>query len=139
MSDNRQDSQGSRLKMGDAASPETFTTIEELTSIPAFGQGYNPRDRTTLEDTAPNTAHGFMTEDTQTISVAWNPTGAVQLAMVVACNAKVAKNFQITLPTSPVTTKAFTGKILKYSAPYPTGVDTDLMIDFTITKTSVFS
>ena len=139
MSDNRTDSQGSTLKMGDAASPEAFAIIGELAAIPVVSQAYNPRDRTTLADTAPNTHQGFMTEDTFEVEVAYNKADPTQRAMEVACDAKVAKNFQLTYPTSPVTTKLFTGKVMSYTAPYAEGNDQDLMVKYSISKTSVFS
>ena len=138
MSDNRVDAQGSYLKMGDAASPEVFTAIGELADIPEIAQMYSERDRTTLADTHQKVHQGLPQSADFSVVVAWNPTDAIQAAMITACTGKTEKNFQLVYASSPVRTKTFTGKIMSYSEPYET-VDKDLLIGFKIKKTSLFT
>ena len=138
MSDNRRDSQGTELQMGDGASPETFTVIGELADIPEIPEEYSERDRTTLADTARKIHHGFPLLSKFDIQVADSLTDSVQAAMTAAARAKTEHNFRAYYPDSPAKTYGFTAKILKWTPPFG-GVDSDLNVKWTLVKTSLFS
>lgn len=138
MSDNRRDSQGTELQMGDGASPEFFTVIGELADMPEIPEEYSERDRTTLADTARKIHQGFPVLSKFDVEVAASTTDAIQAALIAAAQAKTEHNFRCYYPDSPAKTYAFTGKVMRWNPPYGS-VDADLKIKFTIVKTSLFS
>jgi len=138
MSDNRRDSGGSQLQMGDGASPEVFAVIGELADIPEIPEEYSERDRTTLADTSRKIHQGFPILSKFDVEVAASTTDTIQAALIAAAAAKTEHNFRLYYDDSPALTYAFTGKVMRWNPPMG-GVDSDLMTKFTIVKTSLFS
>ena len=138
MSDNRRDSGGSQLQMGDGASPEVFAVIGELADIPEIPEEYSERDRTTLADTSRKIHQGFPILSKFDVEVAASTTDTIQAALITAAAAKTEHNFRLYYDDSPALTYAFTGKVMRWNPPMG-GVDSDLMTKFTIVKTSLFS
>ena len=88
------------LKLGDAASPEVFTTIGEVVSIGPIAQKKDLVEVTHMLSTAKEFIAGL--SDGQEITVVCNylPTNTQQAALVVAAaSVTAAKNFKYVMPS----------------------------------------
>jgi hypothetical protein len=140
MSDNRIDSQGCSLKIDISTSTtSSYAAIGELADIPEIPEEYSERDRTTLVDTARQIHQGFPVVSKFDIEVAYNTTDAAQIQMQAVAASKELKGFQLVYSDSPPTTLYFNGKVMKKTAPYLKGVDSDAFIKFTVAKLSLLS
>jgi hypothetical protein len=90
---------GSLLKIGDAASPEVFTTIYEVTDIGDFGQENDLVEVTHMQSTAKEYIYGLADGVEFGVSVNYNPTNATHVALLVAQAARTTKNMKLTLPS----------------------------------------
>lgn len=111
---------GSLLKRGDAASPEAFTTIAEVTSIGEFGSERGLLDVTNLD--SPDTFMEYLLamKDGVELSVQANflPTNATQnyaAGLIKDHNDGTRRNFQLVLPSS-FGTFSFTGLVRSWKA-----------------------
>lgn len=109
------------LKIGDAASPEVFTTIGEVVSIGALGQQNDLIEVTHLESLAKEYIGGL--PDGLEIAVVCNykPTNAQQVALITAVTVGTSKNFKYTMPSGGGSlTFSFAALVLGWNIPSTT-------------------
>jgi hypothetical protein len=106
-----------RFKLGDGASTEVFSTIEEAFSISGVGKTRELVDVTSFDSNGNREFIGGLA-DGQEITVECNyvPAATVQAAMIAAVEAGLNRNFQVVDETagSPVKTYAFTASPLSW-------------------------
>lgn len=90
---------GTLLKIGDAASPEVFTTIYEVTSIGDFGQENDLVEVTHFQSTAKEYIYGLADGVEFPVTVNYAPANATHVAVLAAQAARTTKNFKLTLPS----------------------------------------
>ena len=124
-------SKGMTLGIGDAASPEVFTSIGGIVDMPNIAPSKSVKDRTALADSIRYYGHGIEEPPQFTLSLYWNPDDTQQTALTTAYTNETYNNYRITCPDSPPTTYTFKAMVASSpSTPYG-GVDDDLMIDVT--------
>lgn len=100
-------SQGMTIARGDAASPEVFTTISEVTSIAGPGGQAAVIDVTDLSSTAKEKRMGLPDEGQVTLGLAYIPTDTQHDQLRQDRNAQTEHNFRISFTDSPATTWTF--------------------------------
>ncbi len=118
------------MKVGNAASPEVFTSIGEVVSFGSFGQMNDLIDVTHLESLAKEYIYGLADGVELPVVCNYIPTGVQQVAMLAAQAAKTTKNFKLALPTSPVTSFTFSALVRGWSITGAT--NTAIQITFTM-------
>ena len=107
--------QGATLKVGDAASPEVFTAIGEVIGFDGPGGSAAVIDITDLSATAKEKSMGLPDEGQITAELNYDPANTQQDALWTARANQTLKNFQITIPSSPVETWSFAGYVTGFS------------------------
>jgi hypothetical protein len=101
---------GTTFGVGDAASPEVFTTIAEILTISGPNISAEEIEVTNLD--SPNDFKEYISglKDGGTIDLEVNwIKGTQQVALRDAIAAGTKDNYELTFPTSPVTTAVFLG------------------------------
>lgn len=121
-------SKGTLIKLGDGASPESFTTIGGINTVPAIDTAKSVLEDTAISDDNRHYGFGIGEPPLLTFSCFWNPDDAQQTALRTAHDNETEKNFQAVMPDSPTTTYAFTGIVTRIGTPYA-GINEFLMFD----------
>jgi hypothetical protein len=115
MSSTALQSQGMTLGIGDAASPEVYTTITNVNSMSGPGGSATEIDVTDLSSSAKEFRLGLQDEGEVTAEIQYVPAD-VQHALLRATRAAgTSKNFRITFTDSPQTTWTFTAFVKTFS------------------------
>lgn len=130
MSELATDAQGTTLKIGDAASPEVFTAISEVTDISGPGGSAQVKDVTDLASTRKEKKMGLPDEGQITFTCFFIYGNTQHELLETRRAARTLTNFQLTIPTSPVTTKNFSGYVIATPKSFPT--DGDVSANITI-------
>lgn len=118
---NEQIGLGAAINRGDAASPEVFTEIANVTSITSPSLALETKDVTNLGTTTARTfIPGLVDSGEVTIEMNWDGSNAQITGLRTDLTSKVARNFTITFPDSPVTTAAFTAYVTSFGSPITT-------------------
>jgi hypothetical protein len=118
MSSSALDSQGMLLQYLDTTasplSPQTFTTIPEISNISGPGGQANEIDVTDLSSTAKEFRMGLQDEGSITIDMNYIPANAVHAAMRTARANQTLTTFRIKFTDSPNTVWTFTAFVLGF-------------------------
>lgn len=128
MSSSALESQGMTIQVGDAASPEVFTTIPEVTEIGGPGGQANEIDVSDLSSTGKEFRIGLKDEGQITLSMAWRPANAVHDGLWNDRTARTLRNFKLNFTDSPVSDWTF--------AAYVMGIEISNSVD-DVTRASV--
>lgn len=115
MSSNALLSQATTIALGDGASPEVFTEIQEVQSLDGPGGQAAEIDVTDLSSTSKEYRLGLQEEGDITMDIMYIP-GDTQHAAIRALRASGAlNNFRISFTDSPTTTWTFAGLVKGFS------------------------
>lgn len=122
-------SNGCTLALGDGASPEVFTVLDELISISGPAEAAPTIDATALDDTARKFIRGIEDHGELSVQAHWDPDDTLgQVAARTSFTAQTTKNWKITFTDSPATTWTFAAIVVGWS----TEVALDQSIQVTI-------
>lgn len=124
-------SQGVTFKIGDGGSPtETFNDVGELRDVTGLrGGGATVIDASTLASTRREKVMGLPDEGQCSLSVWYDPADSQQTALEAARDSRALTNFQVTIPSTPVTTFAFSGFVLDFEV----GAQIDGLVEGSVT------
>ncbi len=112
MSSSALESQGMTIAIGDAASPEVFTTIPDINNIGGPGGQASEIDVTDLSSTGKEFRIGLKDEGQITLAVFWRPKQAQHLQLWNDRTNRTLRNFRITFTDSPATTWTFAAYVM---------------------------
>lgn len=110
-------SQGMLLGVGDAASPEVYTTISEISDISGPDGSAGEIDVTDLSSTAKEFKRGLTDNGSVTATMMFVPTDTQHAQLRTDFNSatEVARNYRITFTDSPNTTWTFSAYVASFS------------------------
>lgn len=101
------------LKLGNAASPEVFTTVFEVTSIGEIGQENDLLEATHMLSTAKEYIGGLPDGVEFQVAVNFKPTDTGHLALLTAQSAGTSRNFELVLPAGASSRKFVFSALVK--------------------------
>ena len=104
--------QSTQLKIGDAASPEVFTAIAQITSIDGPSGTATVIDTTNLSSTAKEKVMGLHDNGQITFEGQYDPNNTQHALLFTRKEAATLTNFNLVIPSSPTETWAFAGYVL---------------------------
>lgn len=107
MSSSALQSQGMTIGVSDAASPEVYTTIANVSSISGPGGSASEIDVTDLSSTAKEFRLGLQDEGEVTLEIQYVPANTQHALLRSLRAAGTSRNFRITFTDSPQTTWTF--------------------------------
>lgn len=130
MSDNVR-SQGMTVGLGDAASPEVFTTIDGIQGINGPTGTATVLDASDLSSTAKEKIIGLRDWGSFTLTTKYDPEDATHASLRGKLGATTSDNYKITFAdASPATTWDFAAFVTGFAV--SAGVDAILMVDITL-------
>lgn len=128
-------SKGTLLKMGDGASPETFTTVGQVQDISGPSLSLGTVEVTNHSSTAREFVADILGGGEVSFEIVYDPNLATHKnasgGLLYALAQKQRKNWKLTLPSSPSADIAFTGWVTKFESAAP--VEGKLAAKVTIT------
>ena len=115
MSTSALESQGMTIGLGDAASPELYTTISEVSDISGPDGSASEIDATDLSSTAKEFKVGLKDEGQVSLTLNYIPADTQHAALRTARNNRTLNNYRITFTDSPQTTWTFAAYVLGFS------------------------
>ena len=115
MSVNAIKTQGTKVAVGDGASPEVFTDIPEIVSFSGPGGSGQVIDVTDLDSTAVEKIMGLADEGQLTLDVNYIPDNAVHAGLVADRKAQTLRNIRITFTDVGATVWTFAAYILNFT------------------------
>lgn len=115
MSSSALQSQGMVIQIGDAASPEVFTTIPEVMNIGGPGGSAAVIDVTDLSSTGKEKRAGLQDEGQVTMDINYLPSNAQHALMRTRRAAGTVTTFRIVFTDSPQTTWTFSALVLGFT------------------------
>lgn len=106
--------QGTVLRRGNGASPETFQTVGEITKFDGPGGSASVIDVTTLQSTAKEKRMGLADEGQFTFTMNLDPTDTQQTGLRADRAARTLRNFQLQLADGAMTTLLFSAFVLEF-------------------------
>ena len=103
--------QGTVIKRGDGASPETFSNIGGITTVSGFTEERTMIDVTTLADTVEKMKAGLTVIAELTLSYIIDETDNEQTGLRADMRAGTLRHFQIVMTDSPATTIEFSALV----------------------------
>lgn len=109
---------GVQLQRGDAASPEVFTLIPQITSMGENTEESQELDVTTLDSTIIERVMSVLTDVGEiTISGVWNPAHAQHAGLRTDRRAQTNRNFKLVLTDTDTTEIAFSAYVKSVTTP----------------------
>jgi hypothetical protein len=117
MSTSALESQGVTLSVGDAASPEVYTSIAEITEITGPDGSASEIDVTDLSSSAKEFKRGLPDNGSVSFTIMYIPTNTqhAQLRSDFNSATEQARNYRLTFTDSPVTTWTFNAYVSTFS------------------------
>lgn len=115
MSSNALQSQGMVLQISDEASPEVFTTIQEVMSIDGPGGSAQVIDVTDLSSTAKEKRAGLQDEGQVTFEMTYLPANTQHALLRSVRAAGTVRSFRIIFTDSPQSTWTFEALVLGFA------------------------
>lgn len=109
-----QTTQGIAFLRGNAASPEVFTAVGQITGMGDFGLERGQIDVTTLEDTTRQFNAAIKEGSEFTLNCQYDPASSQHSGLRTDQDTNVLRNFRITIPSSPVQTIDFAARVLSW-------------------------
>lgn len=123
-------SQGTLLKIGDGASPEVFSTIEQLVSISGPDGEAPVIPVTNLSSTAVEKRLGLKDEGNISVSGFWDAASTTHALLKSKFDSGAAVNFSLTFADSPATVLTFSAFVQTFNR--PVAVDEVVGLEFTL-------
>ena len=111
--------QGSTMAVGDAASPETFSTIAGIEAIPEIRDSKGQVEVTAIDDLIEQFIHGLREGSEIDLQGSLEPGNAGQTALKAVYTNKTTRNFKVTLTDSPATVITFSAKAFNWRISLP--------------------
>jgi len=112
---------GTKLKMGDGASPEVFTEIAEVSNVSGPGISLDTIDVT--HDASPGGykeyAAGLLDGGEIKLELNFLPAEATQAGLLATLGSRAAKNFKLVFPDTPATTWSFAAFVTNFEPSAP--------------------
>ncbi len=123
---------GTMFQVGDGASPETFTTVADVSDISGPSISLNAIDVTTHDSTDgwAEFVGGVIDAGEVSFDINFDPAETTHQNLRTLLTNRAVNNFRIVFPTSPVTTWQFAGLVTSYEVNAP--VDDKLSASITI-------
>jgi len=109
------EAQGIAIKRGDGSSPESFTTIAEITDFDGPSGSASEIDVSSFDSTAKEFLIGLKDEGQFTFSCNLVPDDTSQSGLRDDRDNRDLRNFQITLTDSPATTLDFAAYVMSFA------------------------
>jgi len=103
------DTEGTVLKVGNAASPEVFTAIPQIVSIDGPTSANSEKEVTNLSSTAKEFRPGLNDHGELSMEIEWDERNAVHAGIRTKFNARTVSNYQLIDAGSPNKRYSFTG------------------------------
>ena len=107
--------QGTTIARGDAASPETFATIPQVTNIGSVGQSRALTDTTNLSSTSREYLKQIPDGQEIELTIQYDPDDATLALLRGDVAAETTVNFKVTLTDSPAQTIDFAAQVTNFS------------------------
>ena len=133
------ESQGTLLRRGDAASPEVFTTIGEVTQVGGPTGSATVIDVSNLSSTRREKIMGLPDEGQINVTLNYDPTDAPQDGLRTDRAGRTLRNFQISVANSPSETISFSAYILEFSHDFSVDSVASLTVTLEITGALTYS
>jgi hypothetical protein len=104
------------LKLGDAASPEVFTAVAQITDVTAPTKTLNVLTQHFLGSDLPTKTPTNFDYGTASFEVTWDPDNTQHTALLTARDAKTLKNFQIAAATATADILAFSAYVTEVNS-----------------------
>lgn len=124
---------GGTFKVGNGASPEVFTAVAEVIDVPPIGESAALVDASNLDSANQTLEYIAGAKDGIEFTVEMNLLPANLSTIVTNFQAQTTKNYQITIPTSPVKTFAFAAVPLGWTVTGPHADKMTLSANFKVT------
>lgn len=115
MSSTALQSQGMTIAVSDAASPEVYTTIANVSSISGPGGSASEIDVTDLSSTAKEFRLGLQDEGEVSLEMQYVPANVQHALLRTLRTGGTSRNFRITFTDSPQTTWTFLAFVKSFS------------------------
>ena len=115
MSTNALESQGMVIQKSDGASPEVYTTIDEVTSIGGPDGSASEIDKSDLSSTAKVFGMGLKDNGSVALEIMYIPSNTQHAAMRTDWGNRAAGNYKILFTDSPQTTWTFNAYVQNFS------------------------
>lgn len=112
------DTQGIALKRGDAASPEVFTIIGQITGIRDAGKSRALIDITNLDSTSREWKLAIKDGKEINFTAQYDPADAPQTGLSTDLDNGTIRNFSLTLTDSPATVWTFAALVIEWATNY---------------------
>jgi hypothetical protein len=127
--------EGMSLQIGDAASPETFSTILGIKEIPRIKKSKTRRDRTEVQSTQQSVYPGQEQAAEITMTVFYYGGNTNHELLQTLWTSEATRNFKIVGSDSPASEWPFTARVFDMSTPGG-GIDTDATFELTLICTT---
>lgn len=107
--------QGTTIALETAASPQTFTTIPQVTDISAVGQDRGLIDVSNLSSAAREYKKALEDGQEIVLTAQYDPDDTTHIALRTAFKAETTSNFRVTYTDSPAQTVTFAAQVTNYS------------------------
>ena len=115
MSDKALKTQGTKIAVGDGASPEVFTDIGDIEGWSGLDGQVTEIDVTDLDSTSKEFIMGLKEEGSFQVDLNWIPANAEQVSLRADMNAGTKRNFKVTGTDSPATVIIFAAFVTQFS------------------------
>ena len=129
--------QGTIIARGNAASPESFVTIPQVTSITPVGQNRGLIDVTNLSSTAREYKKAIKDGQEIQLEIQYDPDDASHAGLKTDMTAETSRNYKITLTDSPAQTISFAALCTNWSLAM--GIDDIYRLSVTLKPTGDLS
>jgi len=126
--------QGMTVGRGDAGSPETYTTIPQITNIGSVGQSRSLIDVTNLSSTAREYKKAIKDGAEIQLEMQYDPNDASHTGLKADNDSESARNFRITFTDSPATKFDFAALVTNWAVTN-LGIDQVAMLNVTLKPT----
>jgi hypothetical protein len=108
-------SRGSTLSVSDGASPEVYTALKNITTVPGPQSSAAEIEVTDLDSTAKEFLLDLADHGTITCQGFFNPNDTAHAQLQSDNVAGTARNYRITLSSSPLATYTFSARVSEWS------------------------
>lgn len=106
--------QGTSIGRGNAASPEVFTTIAQVTDIDGIGTDRNTVETTNLQSTAREYQLTIEDGGEITLTIQYDPDDTTHAGLKTDLDNNTLRNFQVALTDSPAQTWTFAARVRSF-------------------------
>lgn len=127
------ETQGTTIGRGDGSSPESYTTIPQVTNMNPVGQNRDLIDVTNLSSTAREYKLAIKDGQEIQLEIQYDPSDTEHSGLRTDMNDGTTRSFQITDSDSPSNTITFNALVTNWSLGYP--IDSVVPLNVTLKPT----